>query len=358
MSDQPESFALQLLERDLVPDWLIRQRIRALLADRLREEDRGDPESQRAQLSQFVAQLRASPVAIHTADANEQHYELPTAFFQLVLGKYLKYSSCYYDLANPPPHARAHEQLDEAGARMLALTVERAGIRNGDRVLELGCGWGSLSLWMAAHLPASQITVVSNSRTQKLFIDACAAERGLGNLTVITCDVNALSFPAGTVFDRVVSVEMFEHLRNYATLLERVASWMAPKATLFVHIFTHRQYAYPFEVRDESDWMAKYFFTGGIMPSDHLLYYFQDHLRIREHWGVDGRHYQLTSEAWLNNMDRNREQILPILAATYGADQQTRWWVYWRVFFMSCAELWGYDRGRQWIVSHYLFEKP
>jgi cyclopropane-fatty-acyl-phospholipid synthase len=358
MSDQPTSLALRLLERDRVPDWLIRQRIRALLADRLREEDRGDPEAQQQQLSRFVAQLRASPVAIHTADANEQHYELPTAFFQLVLGKHLKYSSCYYDLANPPPHARAHEQLDEAGARMLALTVERAGIRNGDRVLELGCGWGSLSLWMAAHLPASQITVVSNSRTQKLFIDACAAERGLGNLTVITCDVNALSFPAGTVFDRVVSVEMFEHLRNYATLLERVASWMAPRATLFVHIFTHRQYAYPFEVRDESDWMAKYFFTGGIMPSDHLLYYFQDHLRIREHWGVDGRHYQLTSEAWLNNMDRNREQILPILAATYGADQQTRWWVYWRVFFMSCAELWGYDRGRQWIVSHYLFEKP
>ncbi len=358
MSDHPPSLALQLLERDLVPDWLIRQRIRALLADRLREEDRGDPESQQAQLSQFVAQLRASPVAIHTADANEQHYELPTAFFQLVLGKYLKYSSCYYDLANPPPHARAHEQLDEAGARMLALTAKRAGICNGDRVLELGCGWGSLSLWMAAHFPASQITVVSNSRTQKLFIDACATERGLNNLTVITCDVNALSFPPGTAFDRVVSVEMFEHLRNYATLLERVASWMAPRATLFVHIFTHRQYAYPFEVRDESDWMAKYFFTGGIMPSDHLLYYFQDHLRIREHWGVDGRHYQLTSEAWLNNMDRNREQILPILAATYGADQVTRWWVYWRVFFMSCAELWGYDRGRQWIVSHYLFEKP
>ena len=358
MSDQPSSLALRLLERDLVPDWLIRQRIRALLADRLREEDRGDPQAQQARLSQFVAQLRASPVAIHTADANEQHYELPTAFFQLVLGKHLKYSSCYYDLANAPSRERAHEQLDAAGARMLALTVERAGIRNGDRVLELGCGWGSLSLWMAAHFPASQITVVSNSRTQKQFIDACAAERGLGNLTVITCDVNALSFPPGTTFDRVVSVEMFEHLRNYATLLERVASWMAPGATLFVHIFTHRQYAYPFEVRDESDWMAKYFFTGGIMPSDHLLYYFQDHLRIREHWGVDGRHYQLTSEAWLNNMDRNREQILPILAATYGADQQTRWWVYWRVFFMSCAELWGYEQGRQWIVSHYLVEKP
>jgi cyclopropane-fatty-acyl-phospholipid synthase len=352
------ALGMRLLERDLVADGLIRQRIRALLAQRLREADRGDPESQQAGLSQFVEQLRSSPVAINAVDANEQHYELPTAFFELVLGAHLKYSSCYFDLAQPPAHKQAHEALDAAAARMLALTVERACIRNGDRVLELGCGWGSLSLWMAARFPASQITVVSNSRTQKLFIDARAAERALNNLTVITCDMNALTFPAGTAFDRVVSVEMFEHMRNYATLLERVAGWMAPSATLFVHIFAHVTYAYAFEVRDESDWMARHFFTGGIMPSDHLLYYFQDHLRIRKHWAVDGRHYQLTSEAWLNNMDRNRAAILPILAATYGLEQQTRWWVYWRVFFMSCAELWGYDRGRQWIVSHYLFEKP
>ena len=348
----------RLLERDAVPDWLIRRQIRSLLAQRLREEDQGEPEAQQARLSRFVAQLRASPIAINTQDANEQHYELPTAFFELVLGQHLKYSSCCFDLANPPRRDRAHEQLDDAAARMLRLTVERAGIRNGDRVLELGCGWGSLSLWMAAAFPASSITVVSNSRTQKAFIDARAAERGLGNLSVITCDMNALAFPAGTQFDRVVSVEMFEHMRNYAVLLERIAGWMAPAATLFVHIFTHLQYAYPFEVRDSSDWMAKYFFTGGIMPSDHLLYYFQEQLRIREHWAVDGRHYQLTSEAWLNNMDANRQRILPILAATYGADQARKWWVYWRVFFMACAELWGYEHGRQWIVSHYLFEKP
>jgi len=347
-----------LLERDVVPDWLIRRRIRALLTQRLREEDRGDPEAQQAALSRFVAMLRESPIAVHTADANAQHYEVPTAFFEQVLGRHLKYSSCCFDLARPPARDRAHEQLDDAAARMLALTVERAGIRNGERVLELGCGWGSLSLWMAAAFPDSPITVVSNSRTQNAHIDARAAERGLGNLTVITCDVNALDFPPGTQFDRVVSVEMFEHLRNYATLLDRIAGWMAPGATLFVHIFTHVRHAYPFEVRDASDWMAKYFFTGGIMPSDHLLYYFQDRLRIRDHWAVDGRHYQLTSEAWLNNMDANRAQVLPILAATYGADQATRWWVYWRVFFMACAELWGYDRGRQWIVSHYLFEKP
>ena len=358
MTDPTPSLAMRLLEADRVPDWLIRQRIRALLADRLREEDRGDPESQQAHLSQFVAALRASPIAINTQDANEQHYELPTAFFERVLGKHLKYSSCYFDLGQPPAHKQAHEQLDAAAERMLALTVERAGIRDGDRVLELGCGWGSLSLWMAQHFPAAAITVVSNSRTQKLHIDAQAAQRGLSNLRVITCDMNELAFEPGTCFDRVVSVEMFEHMRNYQLLLQRLAGWMAPGATLFVHIFTHLLHAYPFEIRDESDWMARYFFTGGIMPSDHLLYYFQDDLRIRQHWAVDGRHYQLTSEAWLNNMDNSRQQLMPLLVDTYGAEQATRWWVYWRVFFMSCAELWGYDSGRQWRVSHYLFEKP
>lgn len=352
------SLGLSLLERDLVPDWLIRQRIRALLAERLAEQEAGGPEAHQQRLSAFIDQLKSSPLAIHTKDANEQHYELPTAFFQTVLGKHLKYSSCQFDLDRAPPIKQAHLQLDEAEERMLSLTAARAGIRNGDRVLELGCGWGSLSLWMAAHFPDAAITVVSNSRTQKQHIDATAAERGLTNLKVITCDVNELQFVAGTQFDRVVSVEMFEHLRNYQQLLQRLSGWMAPKATLFVHIFTHVLHAYPFEVRDESDWMARYFFTGGIMPSDHLLFAFQDDLRIRDHWVVDGRHYQLTAEAWLNNMDRNRSSLMPLLADTYGADNATRWWVYWRVFFLSCAELWGYDGGREWVVSHYLFEKP
>ena len=349
---------MSLLERDLVPDWLIRQRIRALLAERLQEQQAGGPEAHQQRRSAFITQLKSSPLAIHTKDANEQHYELPTAFFQTVLGKHLKYSSCLFDLEHGPAPKQAHLHLAEAEARMLALTAARAGIRNGDRVLELGCGWGSLSLWMAAHFPDSSITVVSNSRTQKLHIDATAAERGLTNLKVITCDVNELQFVAGTQFDRVVSVEMFEHLRNYQQLLRQLSSWMAPAATLFVHIFTHVLHAYPFEVRDESDWMAQYFFTGGIMPSDHLLFSFQDDLRIRDHWVVDGRHYQLTAEAWLNNMDANRDSLMPLLADTYGAENATRWWVYWRVFFLSCAELWGYDKGREWVVSHYLFEKP
>jgi cyclopropane-fatty-acyl-phospholipid synthase len=347
------SLAMRLLERDLVPDFLIRRRIRALLAARLREEDLGDPEAQQKRLADFVRSLARSPVAIETAAANEQHYEVPTEFYTRVLGRHLKYSSCYYE----HPHDRPAENLDAAEARMLALTCTRARLADGDRILELGCGWGSLSLWMAANYPKSRITAVSNSRTQKLHIDEQARARKLTNLDVVTCDANALTFPEGTRFDRVVSVEMFEHMRNYETLLARVASWMAPKATLFVHIFTHARFAYPFEVRDETDWMAKYFFTGGIMPSDDLLLYFQRDVVLVDHWHVPGWHYQLTSEAWLANMDRHRDVIMPVLERTYGAAQALRWWVYWRVFFMSCAELWGYAGGREWLVSHYLFEK-
>jgi cyclopropane-fatty-acyl-phospholipid synthase len=344
------SLSYSLLERDLLPDWLIRAGIRRLLGQRLRDEDKGDIEAQQRHLMQLVEELRRSPVAIATREANEQHYELPCEFFELVLGRHLKYSSCHYG-----PGVRS---LDEAETEMLALTCERAQLRDGDEILELGCGWGSLTLWMAARFPNSRITAVSNSRTQKQFIDARAVERGLTNVEVITQDANVLEFPPERRFDRVVSVEMFEHMRNYETLLGRIAGWMRPGATLFVHIFTHARFAYPFEVRDESDWMARYFFTGGIMPSDQLLLYFQRDLALRDHWRVSGTHYQQTSEAWLANMDRHRARVMPVLAATYGEQQARRWWVYWRVFFMSCAELFGYRGGEEWLVSHYLFERP
>jgi cyclopropane-fatty-acyl-phospholipid synthase len=346
----PLSWSMRLLERGLLPDLAIRFGIRRLLRARLTEQHQGNLEAQQGHLMKLIARLRSSPIAINTADANLQHYELPCAFFELVLGSHLKYSSGYY--RNPS------DSLDQAEANMLELTAERAALEDGNKILELGCGWGSLSLWMAERYPRSQITAVSNSRTQKRFIDARAAEHGLKNLEVITCDVNHLSFPAAHRFDRVVSVEMFEHMRNYESLMRRICDWLEPSGTLFVHIFAHKTYAYPFEVRDASDWMAKYFFSGGIMPSDDLLLYFQQELRIHEHWQVDGSHYSRTSEHWLQNMDRHRSEIEPILAQTYGPDQLRRWWTYWRVFFMSCAELWGYNGGQEWLVSHYLFRKP
>ena len=238
---------------------------------------------------------------------------------------------------------------------MLQLTCDRAELKDGQDVLELGCGWGSLSLFMAAKYPESNFIVVSNSRTQKIFIDEQAVKRNIQNLTVITADIN--NFSIDKKFDRVVSVEMFEHMRNYQKLMQLIASVLKPNGKLFVHIFTHKTFAYKFEVKDETDWMSKYFFTGGIMPSDHLLLYFDEEMNIENHWHVSGLHYSKTSEAWLNNMDRHKTQIMPLFAKTYGEVNALKWWVYWRIFFMACSELWKFNGGHEWIVSHYLFKK-
>jgi cyclopropane-fatty-acyl-phospholipid synthase len=336
-----------LLEKDLLPDFALRSGIRSLLKQRLKDEDKGDPEAQESHLMKLIAELKASPIAINTAEANEQHYEVPADFFTLVMGKYMKYSSGYWK--------QGVNDIDTSERDMLDLTCQRAELKDGQKVLELGCGWGSLSLFMAQKFPSSKITSVSNSHSQKAYIDGQAQKRGIKNLTIITADMNA--FRITEKFNRVVSVEMFEHMRNYQLLLKKVYDFLLPDGKLFVHIFTHKEYAYKFEVLDETDWMSKYFFTGGIMPSDHLLFYFNDHMVVENHWLVSGTHYSKTSEAWLNGMDKNKAAVMEIMKRVYGEKDAVRWWVYWRIFFMACAELWGYDNGREWMVSHYVFHK-
>ena len=338
--------AVNWVEQGLVPDRVVRLGIRRLLKARLAEL-RSDDVAASADLTQsFLADLRHAPLALLPEKANEQHYEVPAAFFGAVLGAHRKYSSCHW-----PDGVTT---LAQAEAAALAATCERAGLANGQQVLELGCGWGSLTLWMAERYPASQITALSNSASQREHIEAQAAAKGLANVRVITRDFN--DFDTADRFDRVVSVEMFEHLRNWPHAFAQVARWLLPDGRFFMHVFAHRDAAYEFVERDASDWMSKHFFSGGMMPSDDLALQCQDDLRLLRRWRWDGTHYQRTSEAWLRNMDEQRAALWPLFERTYGTDAGV-WWMRWRLFFMSVAELFGFEAGQQWWVSHYLFEK-
>lgn len=332
--------ALTLAERAWVPDAVIRTGIRVLLRRRLNGLTRA--RSGEAALANVIARMDASPIALSTRDANEQHYEVPSEFFERVLGPRLKYSCAHWDGPSTT--------LAEAEDAMLALTCQRAGLADGQRILELGCGWGSLSLWMAAHYPDSDVLAVSNSHSQRAFITARAAAQRLRNLHVVTADMNDFTPPYHV--DRIVSIEMFEHMRNHRRLLHQMARWMAPRGEAFIHVFCHRDTPYFFDVADASDWMARYFFTGGMMPSLPLLGQFGDALHVAERWTVNGTHYARTLLAWLAQLDASRTEIIEIFERSYGRDSEV-WVQRWRLFLLACAELFAYRGGEEWLVAHY-----
>ena len=346
-------FAIEWAENGLLPDTVIRAGMRRLMAQRLAAHHDQPPSRRTAAFRDFVAELKNSPIAIHTHDANVQHYEVPAQFFHLHLGPRLKYSCCWYE--------RGNETLAQAEEAMMRIYAERAQLdklKAGDRVLDLGCGWGSLSLWLAEHYPHLDIVGFSNSHGQREFIEGRARERGFQNLRIVTGNVATDPMPADALkggFNRVMSIEMFEHMRNYQLLLKKVRGWMTDDAKLFVHIFAHPTLAYPYEVKDKSDWMTQYFFLGGIMPNEHLLAQFQDDMKLVDQWWVDGTHYQKTAEHWLQGMDSNKAAVLAPFQQCYGDDAE-RWVQRWRMFYMAVAEFFGYQHGSEWGVTHLLFD--
>jgi cyclopropane-fatty-acyl-phospholipid synthase len=344
---QATSLLISLTERGLMPDWAIRLGIRKLVKERLDSLPLDDPMAKKSYVLGFLREMASAPIAPLPEKANEQHYEVPAAFFEKVLGKRRKYSSCLWP--------EGVTSLDEAEVAALTETCEHAELADGQSVLELGCGWGSLSLWMAEQYPQSRIVGVSNSNSQRESIMARAGAAGLNNLEIITCDMNA--FTIDERFDRVVSVEMFEHMRNWPQLFSRVAGWLKPDGRFFMHVFCHKHLPYTFDVHDESDWMSRYFFSGGMMPSYDLATQIESPLKRVQRWQWSGGHYEKTANAWLHNMDQHKAELWPILETTYGKAQAQTWWVRWRIFFMACAELFGYRGGMEWPVGHYLFRR-
>ncbi len=339
--------AIGWVEQGLVPDRVVRAGIRRLCEQRLQDICAGDAAAAARITEDFVRQMDAADTALVPHLANAQHYEVPAELYALTLGAHRKYSSCWWP--------ESVTRLDDAETAALAATCQRAGLEPGQDVLELGCGWGSLTLWMAGRFPTSRITAVSNSTSQRRHIMREAANRGLRNVEVLTADMN--HFDTERRFDRVVSVEMFEHMRNWRRLFARVHGWLRPGGRFFMHVFCHRSTPYAFVEQGPADWMSRHFFSGGMMPSDELALRFQDQLRFIERWRWDGTHYEKTANAWLANIDARRAEVLEVLAATYGERDAAQWLQRWRIFFMACAELFGYRNGQEWWVSHYLFER-
>ena len=339
---------INLAEKGFLPDLLIRLGIKRLCGQRLSETNTLGLEALENSHQQWIDLLTESPVAIVPEKANEQHYEVPPQFFELVLGANLKYSSGYWP--------KEVFSLDESEHEMLKITCERAGLVDGQDILELGCGWGSLTCFMAQKFPNSKITAVSNSKDQRNFIQQKNDKLNLQNIKVVTADMN--DFSTDEKFDRVISIEMFEHMRNYDELLKRIDGWLKQNGKLFVHIFSHKEVAYPFEDKGDGDWMAREFFSGGQMPSHRLLMSFPDRMKIEKDWRVSGTHYEKTSLAWLRKMDTNKIEVLELFKTTYGEKDASEWFQRWRIFFMSCEVLFGFNEGSEWGVSHYLFEKP
>ncbi|HWH14264.1 MAG TPA: cyclopropane-fatty-acyl-phospholipid synthase family protein [Miltoncostaeaceae bacterium] len=340
-----EPLPVMLAERVPLPDVLLRAGIRARVRARVRQEERGGVDAWSDRFRDLVARLDAQQVALSPEAANAQHYEVPADFFGLVLGPHRKYSCALW--------APGVGDLAGAEEAMLETYARRARLEDGQDVLDLGCGWGSLTLWLAARHPRSRILAVSNSTSQRLHIEATAAARGLGNVEVVTADAN--TFAPGRRFDRIVSVEMLEHVRNQRAMLGRIADWLRPEGLLFVHVFSHRHVAFEFDAGRRSDWIARHFFTGGTMPSDDLLPLLAEHMRLADHWRVSGTHYARTARAWLENLDARRAEVAAVLRTAYGPGEVALRMRRWRLFFLACEGLWGFCGGREFIVSHYLF---
>ncbi|KAK2980114.1 hypothetical protein RJ640_019537 [Escallonia rubra] len=345
--DATVKLMLASLERNLLPDAVVRRLTRLLLASRLRSGYKPSAELQLSDLLRFVHSLKEMPIAIKTDDAKAQHYELPTSFFKLVLGKNLKYSCCYFNDKT--------STLEDAEDAMLKMYCEKLQIRDGQTVLDVGCGWGSLCLYIAQRYSNCKITGICNSMTQKAHVEEQCLNLQLKNVEVIVADISTFEMEAS--YDRIFSIEMFEHMKNYKELLKKISRWMKPDSLLFVHHFCHKAFAYHFEDVNEDDWITRYFFSGGTMASANLLLYFQDDVSVVDHWLVNGKHYAQTSEEWLKRMDKNFSSIKPLFESTYGKDSAVKWTVYWRTFFISVAELFGYNDGEEWMVAHFLFKK-